>query len=163
MHKEDLLVLFKYNYWARDKILASASQLEPAQLLDTLLPGYGSILGVLTHILNAESLWRARCQQRISPTSVKFEQPLTALSALENEWHQEERLMYAYLQSLDETALHTPVYYRGLAGKEYSNILWQILLQLVNHGTSHRSELALKLTEHGHSPGDLDFIIFLRD
>ncbi len=39
--------------------------------------------------------------------------------------------------------------------------LWQLMLQQVNHATQHRSEAAVMLTQFGHSPGDLDFIIYL--
>ncbi|MBK8900326.1 MAG: DinB family protein [Anaerolineaceae bacterium] len=162
MHTNDLIVLFDYNYWARDKILAAASQLNPAQLTEAAMPSYSSMLGVLTHLLNAENLWRIRCQQRESPSSVKFVDPLPTLSALEEQWQAEERLMRAYLHTLDEEQLQERIQYKGTGGGEFENLLWQILVQLVNHGTSHRGELAWRLTELGRSPGDLDFIIYLR-
>jgi uncharacterized damage-inducible protein DinB len=40
-------------------------------------------------------------------------------------------------------------------------ILWRCLYHLANHGTQHRSEAAALLTKFDHSPGDLDFNVFL--
>ena len=48
-----------------------------------------------------------------------------------------------------------------LKGVTHSLPLGQMLLHVVNHGTQHRSEVAMLLTELGHSPGDLDFHLFL--
>ena len=39
--------------------------------------------------------------------------------------------------------------------------LWQALAHVVNHGTQHRSEVAVLLTAAGHSPGDLDMVDYI--
>ena len=40
---------------------------------------------------------------------------------------------------------------------------WQMLAHVANHGTQHRSEAAVILTDAGRSPGDLDMIFFAEE
>jgi len=53
------------------------------------------------------------------------------------------------------------IQYRNLSGEPFQNIHWHLMVHLVNHGTQHRSEAAVMLTDFGHSPGDIDFLFFL--
>ncbi len=48
-------------------------------------------------------------------------------------------------------------------GPQRSIPLWALNVHLVNHGTQHRSEVAMMLTDLGHSPGDLDMVFFLAE
>jgi uncharacterized damage-inducible protein DinB len=50
--------------------------------------------------------------------------------------------------------------YINTQGEVWSYPLWQQLINQVNHATQHRSEVAVILTECGHSPGDLDFLVY---
>jgi uncharacterized damage-inducible protein DinB len=38
--------------------------------------------------------------------------------------------------------------------------MWRILQHVILHGMQHASEIAKRLTEFGHSPGNIDFIYF---
>ncbi len=37
------------------------------------------------------------------------------------------------------------------------------MAHLVNHGTQHHTEAVAILTDLGHSPGDIDLIVFLNE
>ncbi len=70
--------------------------------------------------------------------------------------------MRSYLKGLADADLDRVVSHRSTEGVAYSAVLWKILAHVVNHGTQHRSEAAVRLTELGASPGDLDFIALAR-
>ncbi len=70
--------------------------------------------------------------------------------------------MRAYLKGLSDSALENVMRYRSTLDKEYVAPLWQVLLHLANHGTQHRSEVAAELTRAGRSPGDLDYMVYIR-
>jgi len=71
--------------------------------------------------------------------------------------------MLAYIHSLDKAALNQVIPCKGFSGRPFENPLWHILMQLIYHSISHRAEIAGQLTALGHSPGNLDFIIYLRE
>ncbi len=163
MNVNDLLTLYDYNYWARDRILGSVANLSHHQISAPATLSYGSLLGNLIHILNAEWIWRLRCQEGISPTAMLLEEKITNLDTLQRTWRDEEASMRAFLGGLQEEDLSKQIRYKRIKGQEQTNTLWHILLHIVNHGTQHRAEAAALLTEYHQSPGDIDFIIYLRN
>jgi uncharacterized damage-inducible protein DinB len=163
MQVSDMLTLYTYNYWASARILKATANVTAQQFSDTPILSQGSLRGTLVHILGAEWAWRIRCQEGVSPTALLREQDFATLGTLRERWNQEERAMRAYLSSLDNEDLRREVRYTTTRGVALQNPLWQILMHVVNHGTQHRSEAAVLLTEFDHSPGDLDLIVFLRE
>jgi uncharacterized damage-inducible protein DinB len=103
-----------------------------------------------------------RVHERQSPTFLLAENSFEDMQAVGQRWAEEEAAMHAFLATLDHERLQEIVAYQTTQGGPRQNRLGHILIHLVNHGTQHRSEVALGLTNLGHSPGDLDFIHFLR-
>jgi uncharacterized damage-inducible protein DinB len=85
------------------------------------------------------------------------------LKSLRVRWKGEEAAMRAYLATLTNDDLNATISYARTGGARSENTLWHLLAHLVNHGTQHRSEAAVRLTALGSSPGDLDMVLFLRE
>ena len=163
MNKAEILMLFDYSAWANRRILDAAEGLSREQFTAPAGLDYGSLRGTLVHILSAETTWRKRCQEGISPSSPLVEDAFPTLAALRERWSEAEQAMRAFLMSLTDDDLQRTVHYRTTKGVQGQNPLWQLLLHVVNHGTQHRAEAAITLTQHGCSPGDVDLILFLRE
>jgi len=162
MRVDDLKTLYKYNYWARDKLLLAAGGLSHAQLIAESAVSFGSLFSTLLHILNAEWIWRVRTHEGRSPQVMELEERIDSLDTLRQISFEEEKQMYAYLNGLENADLDQVIHYQNMSGLPHEDTLWHILTHVVNHGTQHRAEVALKLTELGNSPGDVDLIIYLR-
>jgi len=161
MRIADIRTLYDYNSWANARILDAAARV-PAELFTTAALGTCRLYDTLEHILVAESIWRLRWLG-VAPESVEFPDSFPTLAALRARWSEEDQQLYAFLDRLNDTDMdRTLTYQRGELGAD-TRTLWHLLLHVVNHGTQHRSELAMLLTELGHSPGDLDFTVFVRE
>jgi uncharacterized damage-inducible protein DinB len=162
MQVSNLLTLYNYNYWANARILEAAAKVSQAEFTAPAGVSHGGLRGTLVHTLMAEWIWRTRTQERVSPTFFLFEEDFPTLADLQTRWQVEEAAMRSFLYSLDNEDLTQTIHYASTKGKPLENKLWEILMHLVNHGTQTRSEAAIILTGYGHSPGDLDFIYYLR-
>ena len=151
----------KYHYWANERVLQTAEQ-GPADLLDEAGRRSSTrIRDILVHTVGAEWVWCSRWQG-VSPTQCPTTADLPTLAAVRERWYDQERQVRAVITSLQEDDLATGLTYSTtLTGESTTMPLGHTMLQVVNHGTQHRSEVALLLTELGHSPGDLDLHVFL--
>jgi uncharacterized damage-inducible protein DinB len=163
MNLPSLHILFDYNFWANGRLLATAQKVTERHFLAPAEFPYGGLRGTLTHILEAEYAWRVRFEGQGHLATDILETEFPTLAALEARFKEEESAMRAYLSRLREEDLDKPVAYPIEDGKTRERLLWHCLVHVVNHGTQHRSEAAALLTRFGHSPGDLDFTVFLND
>jgi uncharacterized damage-inducible protein DinB len=159
MQTSDLLLLYDYNYWANRRILDTAARASEAQLGQA--HNWGSVHDTLVHTLSAEWIWRMRCAEGVSPTAGLRHADLPTLEAVRLRWEAEEQAMRSFLAGLGDADLARIVEYKNTRGQPNAFPLGQLLVHIVNHGTQHRSEAAFVLTEFGHSPGEMDYLLYL--
>lgn len=160
MRKDDLIFFYDYTTWANQRLLQAAAPLTPAQFHAPHLTTYGSLAGILEHLLAAYRVWYARITGQA--LQLPGTEDLLDISVFTTRLEETQTNLRDYLLSLDEAGLARQVSYRTSKGVAYDNLVWHIILHLLNHTTQHRSEAAEVLTQLGHSPGDLDLIVYLR-
>jgi uncharacterized damage-inducible protein DinB len=159
---EYFVTLYDYNYWANERILRTAENVSNTQFVAPAPFSWGGLRGTLVHTMSAEWVWRSRWQG-VSPTGFLHVEDFPTVAALGARWRDEETKMREFLATLTESDLTHVVNYKRTSGGASSEVLWQLMAHLVNHGTQHRAEAAAILSGLGHSPGDVDFIVFARE
>ncbi len=163
MNATDIHLLYEYNYWANKRISNAAAKASAEQF--TAPTGYsrGSLRGTLWHTMDGEYLWRSLLASAGTFPPDESEEGFPTFEALQARWVEEERLMWEYLNGLKDEDLPGILRYTLDNGQIRERVRWHCLVHLVNHGTQHRSESAAILTGYGHSPGDIDFTLFLNE
>lgn len=137
-----------YNEWANNKILDAAGGLTDAQ--------FAEVSGQLTHMIGTQNYWHANW------THVAFVEiaPKT-MSELRAAYDASHANMAAFVASLTDDDWRRSEQWWKQWRYEQSLPVGDTIAQVVNHSTQHRSEIAVVVSLHGHSPGDLDYITYL--
>jgi uncharacterized damage-inducible protein DinB len=162
MRMQDITLLYDYNYWANGRILAASAKVSLEQFVAPTAHSYGSLRGTLVHTLDAEYAWRELLQHAAFPEELRQDE-FPTVDVVAQRWKEDETAMRDYLVSLRDQDLMEVVRYTLPNGEQRARVLWHCLYHVVNHGTQHRSEAAVMLTDYGQSPGDLDLTVFTRE
>jgi uncharacterized damage-inducible protein DinB len=163
MTSDYIHILVDYNYWARDRVLASAEQLSAEQLSQPLGSSFGSVLDTLVHIYFAEWIWYRRWQGE-SPAARPDTSELVSVAALRDTWMALEAQIKAFVDGLGPAGLHRMIEYKSLTGQSSTSPYWQMIVHVVNHGTYHRGQVATMLRQLGAKPAvSTDMIVFFRE
>ena len=154
--------LFDYNHWANELILNRCAELTHDQFTEKM-PGLSldSIAGAMGHQLGTEVIWFQRCHGE-APTKIISAKDFPSLAAMRERWQKQEADQTAFLASLTDADVDNVVTYKTMGGGEQKQRLGLMLGHIVNHGMQFRAEAAVGLTAKGKSPGDIDFIVYLR-
>jgi uncharacterized damage-inducible protein DinB len=160
MNKQDIQLLYKYNQWSTARILNAASNVTEEQFLAPASFPHGGLRGTLVHTLFAEWIWRNRWEGT-SPDFRLRTEDFPTFESLRERWREEEDKLTAFVAGLTDERLNGRFSYKDTKGVPHEQILWRAMAHVVNHGTQHKTEAAALLTDLGHSPGDIDLIVYL--
>ena len=160
MNADAVRTLYHFSAWATGRILDHAARLSPDELAKPSGASFGTVRETLVHIMAAQLIWLSRWQGT-SPTSLLEAREFPDVASIRARWGRIEADTQRFMAGVTDADLAKVIEYRNTRGERWAYPLWQQVVHQVNHATQHRGEVAAALTELGHSPGDLDFLIFV--
>jgi len=163
MTYDEVCLLIDYNYWARDRVLDAVATITPEQFIRPLGSSFSSVRDTVAHICAAERIWVTRLKGEKSQGFLKPDR-IPNVDAARNEWAELEREMREQLARMGPEAVERTIEYQDLRGNDQSDVLWQMLQHVVNHGTYHRGQITTMLRQlDAAPPKSMDLITFYRE
>lgn len=160
--KATLELIYAYHYWMNAQILDACEALTSEQWNRPLGHSWGSVHGLVVHMLAAETIWLRRWQGH-SPATLLQPEEFPALADARRAWAGLESELRAFLAACDQARLDAPVHYTTTRGQPYSEPLGELMLHVANHGTHHRGELVAMLAILGVPHPEDDLLRYLRE
>lgn len=143
--------LFEYNFATNQDFISILTKEEkvPAQAIS-----------FFDHILNAHQIWL----QRVKLDGETFS---TWQNHAKAEWPSINQYLFqrtlGFLEASEsDFQLTRIVKYQNSKGDAFENTLQDIYFHIINHGTHHRSQIALLLRQHDIAPPVSDYIFYKR-
>ena len=120
---------------------------------------HGSVRNQIVHLMSVDATWFSGLR------GVDIPEPLNPAdfddrNAIRAHWDAVEQTMRDYLATLTDAMLLT----KPFAEEEDKDlIVWQVLLQVVNHGTDHRAQILRVLHDLGMKTSSQDYIFYVYD
>ncbi len=149
--------LVAYNEWANGRLLKAIDGMTADELARPVEAYFGTVAKNLQHVLNATRVWLARWKGQVP---AGLQDAVTApwreaFAAVHAEFH-------AFVEPLTDADAGRIVQYKDSKGNPFAMPLDQLITHVVNHGTHHRAETGMLLERIGRSPGDMDYVYYLR-
>lgn len=139
--------------WADARAHASIAAMPESAIRDRAVSLYA-------HVVAIEHAWLARFEQRTAEHSQWPAWSLEAASALAAS---SAAGLHSIAAAAGSEGMYKTITYRTRTGVEGRNVLWEILMHIVQHGTYHRGQIALLVRDSGGVPPSTDFSTYLRE
>jgi uncharacterized damage-inducible protein DinB len=158
---ENIRLLYDYNSWANHRLLEVSATLKEEQFTRDLGSSFRSVRDTLAHIMDVEWLYLERWNGR-SPAALPPAESYPNHANVVVRWKEVEQELNHFVAAQDSAGLEQRIDYRNTKGDAFSNLLWEMLLHLVNHSTYHRGQVTTLVRQLGTKPASTDLINFYR-
>ena len=147
--KTYLRKLFSYDAWANERVVGCLAQ---QQVSDA------KILGLMGHLFVAQLVWANRVMGLPPPPQKLWDNyKLAELTDL----GRQAREQWLEFFKLDDD-LHRKITYTNFSDKTFTSDVENIMVQVINHSTYHRGQVAILLPPLGFKAVNTDFITYHR-
>ena len=120
---------------------------------------HGSVRDQVVHLMSVDDAWFSGLRgvelpERIDPNE------LGDRKSIRTRWDKVEQRLREYLATLRDDMLFDKPF---ADGEDKDLTLWQVLLQVANHGTDHRAQLLRQLNDLGVKTKSQDYIFYAYD
>ncbi|HEY4048266.1 MAG TPA: DinB family protein [Acidobacteriaceae bacterium] len=151
----------RYHRWALLEFFPVVEQLPEEKLLALRGTSFGSLYATLVHIYRADATWLARLRGDADARLAQFNSP-EAFGELKSEWIKLLDQWTAWGTGLTEDDWASLIDVVNSKGVASSVPVWQVVFQVVNHGTGHLGQANGILRQIGIAPPNTDLIRFYR-
>jgi uncharacterized damage-inducible protein DinB len=149
-------MLAYYNSVANERLYAVCAQLDDSEYRGHRAGSFGSIHGLLNHLLLGDRRWMGLFEHGERPTPVLSKILYDEFEALRNARIQEDKRIEAFFAGLDPAFWERSFEYTNNKGKECVDSAHVACTHLFNHQTHHRGQVHVMLSQAGTAPPPLD-------
>lgn len=149
-------MLARYNRIANERLFAKCAQLEDAEYRKGRAGSFGSIHGLLNHILLGDRRWMGLFESGERPTPPLNQILYDEFADLESARAQEDSRIEAFFGRLDASFWSRSFAYTNHQGKDYVETAHVACSHLFNHQTQHRGQVHVMLSQTPVAPPALD-------
>jgi uncharacterized damage-inducible protein DinB len=153
---EHVRMLARYNRIANERLYAVCAQLGETEYRRRREGSFGSIHGLLNHILLGDRIWMSRFQGGGSTTPLLHSVLFETFAELRSARIEEDRSIQVFFETIDPMFLKTPLRYKNSQGNDYTDPAEVAVLHFFNHQTHHRGQVHVMISQTGIKPPSLD-------
>ncbi len=159
MNAELVARMAAYNRWMNERLYAVCAELSDDERKQDRRVFFGSIHGVLNHLLLADRIWLGRFEGKPYPARRLDEEVQADFAALREARAETDRAIESWVAALDDTRLSMPLDYVSVVDRAPRRCaLWLAVIHFFNHQTHHRGQVTALLSQCGRDYGVTDLV-----